>query len=236
MDDNRLVDASGTSKLSLFRLQRSLPRVPQRTAGVAGAPPSNSTRPPTMVITGSSSSSPSSGTPRYSPFSTTRSAYLPFSIDPSTQPPGGHWSDLFSGLPCHFFRGVSSPDEPVKLRPEPPMRAVIVALVVVLVFAGMGASKGQTGSQTAAAPAMYFCPMHPDVTDKVPGACSRCGMKLVPGDPWNEREYLLDLKMEPPAPKPGAPTRFRLTVLHPESKAPVREFAVVHDKRFHLFV
>jgi hypothetical protein len=116
------------------------------------------------------------------------------------------------------------------------MRAVILALVIVLVFVGSGASAGQTGSQTPAAPTMYFCPMHPDVTDKAAGTCSRCGMKLVPGDPWNEREYLLDLKMEPPAPKPGAPTRFRLTVLHPESKAPVREFAVVHDKRFHLFV
>lgn len=107
----------------------------------------------------------------------------------------------------------------------------LICLVVLTGWAGGAAA------QDAAAPTtMYFCPMHPDVTDKSPGSCSRCGMKLVPGDPWNEREYLLDLQVTPPAPKPGARARLRLSVLHPDTKAPIRDFAVVHDKRFHLFV
>jgi hypothetical protein len=110
------------------------------------------------------------------------------------------------------------------------------AVIFVLVLAGICGWTGVAAQQTAAAPAMYFCPMHPDVTDKVAATCSRCGMKLVPGDPWNEREYLLELSVDPPAPVPGEKARFRLTVLHPESKAPVREFAVVHDKQFHMFV
>jgi hypothetical protein len=107
-------------------------------------------------------------------------------------------------------------------------------LVLLLVIAGIGAWPRGAAGQTPPAPTMYFCPMHPDVTDKAPASCSRCGMKLVPGDPWNEREYLLDVKVNPAAPVAGA--RARLTVLHPESKTPVRDFAVVHDKRFHLFV
>jgi hypothetical protein len=110
------------------------------------------------------------------------------------------------------------------------------ALVLLLVIGGVGGWARVAVAQTASAPVTYFCPMHPDVTDKTPGTCSRCGMKLVPGDPWNEREYLLDLKVEPAAPVPGARARFRLTVLDPDSKAPVRDFAVVHDKQFHLFV
>ena len=109
-------------------------------------------------------------------------------------------------------------------------------LVLALVLAGIGGWARHAEAQTAPSPVMYFCPMHPDVTDKAPANCSRCGMKLVPGDPWDEREYLLDVKVHPAAPPPRAPARFNLTVLHPESKAPVRDFAVVHDKRFHLFV
>ena len=110
------------------------------------------------------------------------------------------------------------------------------AVVFVLIVSGIGGLMHQAAGQAPAAPVMYFCPMHPDVTDKAPATCSRCGMKLVPGDPWNEREYLLDVKLVPAAPTPAARTRFRLSVLHPESRMPVRDFAVVHDKRFHLFV
>jgi hypothetical protein len=109
------------------------------------------------------------------------------------------------------------------------MKAVVIALLIL----GIG---GRAAGQDTAPPVMYFCPMHPDVTEKTPSTCSRCGMKLVPGDPWNEREYLLDVTTVPAAPAPGTPSRFRLTVRHPDSKAPVRDFAVVHDKQFHLFV
>jgi Heavy metal binding domain len=110
--------------------------------------------------------------------------------------------------------------------------AQVVLLLVVTAICGTGG----VVAPAAQSPAIYFCPMHPDVTDKAAGVCSRCGMKLVPGDPWNEREYLLDVKLSPATPTPGARTRFRLTVIHPESRTPVRDFAVVHDKQFHLFV
>ena len=34
----------------------------------------------------------------------------------------------------------------------------------------------------------------------------------------------------------GRPFRLRLTVRHPDSRAVIRDFAVVHEKRFHMFV
>jgi FtsP/CotA-like multicopper oxidase with cupredoxin domain len=34
----------------------------------------------------------------------------------------------------------------------------------------------------ASAPAVYACPMHPEVTAAEPGTCPKCGMKLVPSD------------------------------------------------------
>jgi hypothetical protein len=78
--------------------------------------------------------------------------------------------------------------------------------------------------------------MHPDITSQEAGKCSRCGLALMPGDPWNEREYLVQIQTTPAAPKAGAPVRFRINILDPDSRKPVTDFAVVHDKRCHMFV
>lgn len=112
------------------------------------------------------------------------------------------------------------------------MRAALLALVI----AAAAASAQQPAGRGQPAAVLYMCPMHPDVTSREPSTCSRCGMKLVPGDPWSEREYKLDVAVMPAAPRPGAPARLQLTVRDPESNAAIGEFAVVHDKRFHLFV
>lgn len=82
----------------------------------------------------------------------------------------------------------------------------------------------------------FFCPMHPDVTSAAPGTCSRCGMKLVPGDPLDSREYLVEMTAAPAAVKAGAPVRLTFTVRHPDTRAVVRSYATVHDKQYHLFV
>jgi len=111
----------------------------------------------------------------------------------------------------------------------------VVAVAAFLVTAAVAGIAGQS-QPPQPAPVMYFCPMHPDVTSKTPGTCSKCSMKLVAGDPWNEREYFLDLKTIPSAAKAGSRVRLELLVRDPDSKQPVRDFAVVHDKRFHLFV
>ena len=83
---------------------------------------------------------------------------------------------------------------------------------------------------------LYYCPMHPDVTSAAPASCVRCAMAMVPGDPYDLREYLLDVEMTPPAPRPGQPVRLRFTVRHPSTRALVHDFATVHEKVYHLFV
>jgi hypothetical protein len=84
--------------------------------------------------------------------------------------------------------------------------------------------------------AVYFCPMHPDVTSQTGGQCIKCSMALVLGDPWNEREYLVDIHTTPAAPRAGVPVRFRINILDPDSRKPITDFAVVHDRQYHLFV
>jgi hypothetical protein len=82
----------------------------------------------------------------------------------------------------------------------------------------------------------WFCPMHPDVTSPQTGNCRKCGMTLVAGHPFDTRNYVLDVQTTPSVIKAGAPFKMRFDVRHPSSGNPVRDFEVVHDKRYHLFV
>ena len=85
-------------------------------------------------------------------------------------------------------------------------------------------------------PTGWFCPMHPDVTAAEPGKCKKCEMQLIAGNPFDTREYGLDVTTSPAAVKAGVPFTMRLTVRHPESGNPVKKFELVHEKQFHLFV
>jgi len=82
----------------------------------------------------------------------------------------------------------------------------------------------------------WFCPMHPDVTSPEAGQCRKCGMTLVAGRPFDTRDYQLGVRVEPRTIKAGAPIRMRFDVRHPATGAPVRNFELVHDRRYHLFV
>ena len=82
----------------------------------------------------------------------------------------------------------------------------------------------------------FICPMHPNEVKAEAGTCSICGMTLVAGDPMATANYVLRVVTEPRAPKAGQKTSFRFSVLHPLTGEPVREFAEVHDKLFHLFI
>ena len=61
-------------------------------------------------------------------------------------------------------------------------------------------------------------------------------MKLVPGDPLDAREYVLEMSVAPRTARPGRPVKLSFLVRHPETRAPVQSFATVHEKQFHLFV
>jgi hypothetical protein len=61
-------------------------------------------------------------------------------------------------------------------------------------------------------------------------------MTLGVTDPFDARDYVVEMTASPAAPAPGAPVRLRLTVREPSTRSVVREFVEVHEKRFHLFV
>jgi len=96
-----------------------------------------------------------------------------------------------------------------------------------------------TASVTGTASAQdtrYVCPMHPDVIEAAPGACPRCGMTLVPGNPLGTANYHLHVETSPGIVRAGQPTTFRFVVQDPVTRQPVGDYAVVHDMPYHVFV
>jgi hypothetical protein len=87
-----------------------------------------------------------------------------------------------------------------------------------------------------AAPAAFMCPMHPDVVTTEPGKCPRCNMDLVPGTPLALPDFKLKVETMPRVLRAGQPIRFRFSVHHPITGEQARDFAVMHEKLFHLFV
>jgi hypothetical protein len=108
-------------------------------------------------------------------------------------------------------------------RPDPRMQAAIEAL-------------SEHSHQTeVSANGSFYCPMDPDVRSVRAGRCPRCGMTLVSGAP-DLIEYRLDLGVQPSVPRPGQTTRLNFTLLDPRNGSPVRNFEIVHEQLFHVFV
>jgi len=81
----------------------------------------------------------------------------------------------------------------------------------------------------------FICPMDRDVRSKTPGKCPRCGMTLVANLP-EPIEYPVDLRVDPPQIPSGRPIALEFRVADPASGAPVKQFEIVHEKLFHLFI
>jgi hypothetical protein len=84
--------------------------------------------------------------------------------------------------------------------------------------------------------ATWFCPMHPDVTADAPGKCRKCEMTLLRGNPFDTRDYELEVATFPASIRPGVPFRMTLQVRHPGTGAVITDFEEVHERRYHLFV
>ena len=86
---------------------------------------------------------------------------------------------------------------------------------------GMGRESGGAAQQSSMPPGFtaWFCPMHPEVTASDAGRCRKCGMALVAGDPFDTREYGVELSTSPAAIKPGVPATLTLTIRHPGTGA-----------------
>ncbi len=120
------------------------------------------------------------------------------------------------------------------------MRSVfaIFAILYGIAWAAIPVANQAPGGveSSAAETAGWYCPMHPDVTASISGRCSKCGMALISGNPFDTRDYHLDFTLKPAALKAGVPVTMTFRVGHPATGTTVKDFEVVHDKRFHLFV
>ena len=61
-------------------------------------------------------------------------------------------------------------------------------------------------------------------------------MDLVAGSPITMPDFDLHVETTPRVVKAGQPTKFSFTVHHPLTGAQAKDFALMHDKLFHLFV
>ena len=82
----------------------------------------------------------------------------------------------------------------------------------------------------------YTCSMHPEIRTKTKGKCPKCAMVLVSVNPAVADEFVLKMEASPAAPKPDEKVRLKFSIFNPKTGAPVKEFALLHEKLFHLFV
>jgi len=81
----------------------------------------------------------------------------------------------------------------------------------------------------------FTCPMDRDVRSQTPGKCPRCGMTLVANLP-EPVEYPVDLRVDPPQVPSAHPITLEFRIADPSTGAPVKQFEIVHEKLFHLFI
>ncbi|MGA2136334.1 MAG: heavy metal-binding domain-containing protein [Bryobacteraceae bacterium] len=81
----------------------------------------------------------------------------------------------------------------------------------------------------------FVCPMDRDVRSNTPGKCPRCGMTLVANLP-EPIEYPIDLTVTPAQIPSGSPVTLQFRITDPQSGAPVKQFEIVHEELFHLFI
>jgi hypothetical protein len=96
-------------------------------------------------------------------------------------------------------------------------------------------AKPIVGEDPPEKPVEFLCPMDPEVRAKGPGKCPRCGMKLLAGLP-DPLEFRLDLSTAPRQLRAGQSADLKLVVVHPKTGKPVRDFELIHEKLFHLFI
>src|SRR5579862_8064222 len=81
----------------------------------------------------------------------------------------------------------------------------------------------------------FYCPMDADVRSSEEGFCPKCGMKLVAGVK-DTSEYPINFAVEPRNPRAADLTRLTFGVVAPGDASPVRNFEIVHEKLYHVFV
>jgi hypothetical protein len=81
----------------------------------------------------------------------------------------------------------------------------------------------------------FICPMEKEVRSKTPGKCPHCGMTLVANLP-DAHEFAVNITTSPKFIKPGEETLLTFRVEDPATGKRVKDFQIVHEKLYHLFV
>lgn len=82
----------------------------------------------------------------------------------------------------------------------------------------------------------YACPMHPDVMSNKEGKCPKCQMALVKMAAPEANDFAVKIETTPKLVKPGQPVKFRFFISHPKTGKPIKDFNLLHEMPFHLFV
>jgi hypothetical protein len=90
--------------------------------------------------------------------------------------------------------------------------------------------------QTAVEEGEYTCSMHPEIRSKAKGKCPKCAMPLISVSPAVIDDFRLKMESTPLQPKPNEPVKLRFSIFNPKTNEPVKEFSMLHDKLFHLFI
>lgn len=114
-------------------------------------------------------------------------------------------------------------------------RRLLRVAALVAALGSTSATPLQDPAESSAAATAWFCPMHPEVTSPDTGRCRKCGMALVHGDPFDTREYVVDLVTSPASVQAGIPVTMTFTVRRPDG-TPITKFETVHERRYHLFI
>lgn len=83
---------------------------------------------------------------------------------------------------------------------------------------------------------VYTCPMHADVIADDPGKCPKCAMTLVRTKRPEAADFDVSLRTRPSLINAGQAFRLVFNIHHPKSGATVKDFHIVHEMPFHLFV
>ncbi|MGA3188335.1 MAG: heavy metal-binding domain-containing protein [Bryobacteraceae bacterium] len=81
----------------------------------------------------------------------------------------------------------------------------------------------------------FVCPMDKDVRSNLPGKCPRCGMTLVAGIP-DAHEFPVHITTAPKILRAGEETLLTFHIEDPATEKAVRDFEIMHEKLFHLFL